>query len=123
MTRFVGIVTAILATFAAWAGEPMVDPSVYVPYSARSNPRITAKWGPNALPGINRLRKEAALKIALLKTCNGISTSQLSEQRSVTPDKWIVVVACRNGMQFYVAREDIAPGSRTMTLPADGRAV
>lgn len=120
MTRLVGMVVAILSISVAWAGGGEVDPSVYVPYTPRSNPRITAKWGPDALPGINRLRKEAALKVARFKACNGISTSELSEPRSVIPDTWIVVVACRNGRKFYVSRDDVANGARPMIVPEGG---
>lgn len=123
MTRSMITVAAFLWASCAWAGDAKVDPSAYVPYTARANPRITTKWGAEALPKINRLRKEAAHKVARFKTCNGISTSELSEQRSAAPDTWIVVVACRNGMKFYVAREDIAPGNQTMAVPALGRSV
>lgn len=118
--RLVGIVIAILPTVVAWAGGAEVDPSVHVPYTPRSNPRITAKWGPDALAGINRLRREAAMKVAKFEACNGISTSQLSESRSVTPDTWIVVVACRNGRKFYVSRDDVANGARSMIVPEAG---
>lgn len=59
MLRPAGTMVAIPWAAGAWAGGPKVDPSVYVPYTPRSSPRITAKWGPDALPGINRLRKEA----------------------------------------------------------------
>lgn len=117
MTRLMGIAVALLSTSAAWAGGAEVDPSVHVLYTPRSNPRITAKWGPDALAGINRLRKEAALKVARFKECDGISTSQLSEPRSVPPDTWIVVVACRNGRKFYVSRDDVANGARSMIAP------
>ncbi|GJD29234.1 hypothetical protein PMNALOAF_0466 [Methylobacterium adhaesivum] len=121
MMRSISMVAAFLWASCAWAGDAKVDPSTYVPYTARSNPRNTAKWGAEALPGINRLRKEAAHKVARFKACNGISTSELSEQRSAAPDKWIVVVTCRNGMKFYVAREDISNGNQTMAAPMLGR--
>ncbi len=118
--RLAGMVVAILSTSVAWAGGGEVDPSVYVPYTPRSNPRITAKWGPDALSGINRLRKEAALEVARFSECDEISTSQLSEARSVPPKTWIVVVACRNGRKFYVSRDDVANGARSMMVPKGG---
>lgn len=121
MTRSMCTVAALLWASCAWAGDAKVDPGTYVPYTARSSPRITSKWGAEALPGINHLRKEAAHKVARFKACNGISTSELSEQRSAAPDRWIVVVTCRNGMKFYVAREDIAQGKQTMAAPISGR--
>ena len=111
MKRSVGTVVAILWASCAWADDTRVDPSVYVPYTARSNPRITEKWGSKALPGINHLRKDAALKIVRYEACNGISTSQLSNRRSVAPDTWIVIVVCRNGRRFYVSQEYVATGN------------
>lgn len=121
MTRYASILFVVLLAPGAWANDATVDPSTYVPLTARSSPRITAKWGAKALPGINQLRKAAAHKVVRFKSCNGISTSELSEQRSAAPDKWVVVVTCRNGMKFYVAREDIANGNQTLAVPAPGR--
>lgn len=121
MMRLVSTVVTILWASGAWAGDVKVDPSVYVPYTERSSPRIASEWGPDALKGINRLRKQSAQKVVRFKACNGISTSQLSVSRSVVPDTWVVIVVCRNGRRFYVSRKDVATRDQTWIIPMDDR--
>lgn len=83
--RLVGTVVTILWGSGAWAGYTTVDPGVYVPYTERSSPRIAAEWSPDGLKAINRLRKQASLKVVRFEACDGISTSHLSVRRSIAP--------------------------------------
>ena len=57
-------VMPFVSAMPVWAQSKGVDPFVYAPYSATANPRLTAKWGADALFEINLLRKDAALKVA-----------------------------------------------------------
>ena len=113
-------VAAILLSLSvapAWPQSKPVDPYSYAPYSATANPRITAKFGADALPAINVLRKAAALKIARDPTCNRVSTSELSDSRSAKPDAWVFVVDCDNGRRFFVTKAELEKDSS----PEDGR--
>ena len=96
-----------LSATSVWAQSKGVDPFVYVPYSAVANPRIASKWGADALPEINLLRRDAAFKIARHPDCNRVSTSELSDSRSAKPDKWVIVVDCDNGRRFFVTKPDL----------------
>ncbi|GJE16130.1 hypothetical protein [Methylobacterium marchantiae] len=102
-----GVLISFLSCKTVSAQSKDVDPFAYAPYSAIANPRIAAKWGADALPAINLLRKDAALKIARHADCNRVSTSELSESRSAKPDNWVIVVDCDNGRRFYVTKSEI----------------
>lgn len=101
------VIISLLLAVPGWSQSKAVDPFSYAPYSARANPRITAKWGTDVLPAINTLRKDAALKIARHPDCNRVSTSELSESRSAKPDAWVIVVDCDNGRRFFVTKPDL----------------
>lgn len=107
----VGAILLLLSAAPAWPQSKPVDPYSYSPYSATANPRITAKFGADALPAINVLRKAAALKIARDPTCNRVSTSELSESRSAKPDAWVIVVDCDNGRRFFVTKPELEKDS------------
>ena len=98
------------------AHEAGRDPSALAPYDAKSYPKTYATWGAKGVKKIETYRGLAAKSVSANLGCDFIEAVDLSDNRSVPPNKIVIFVDCRNGARFYLSSVELDAGSRAKSI-------
>jgi hypothetical protein len=103
---------AVVAVIAAPPAHPQtpipVDPGLFAPDDAHSDPDLFAQWGAAGIAEVNKLRKDAALAVSRNPQCGTVQVVELWRDSDYkAPKPFRVWIDCDPGGRFYVTEADL----------------
>lgn len=107
LLRGAGSSTTSLPPQIAAPRETAIGPEPSSPYVRKDEPEMFKRWGSAGVARINRLRIDAAEKVAKSGKCDRVESADLDDRRSASKREPIVYVDCSDQRRFILTAADL----------------
>lgn len=93
------------------------------PYTQSGYPKTFKKWGKKGVARIEEVRKLAAMVASKSRSCDQVEIVELSDNRSVPPDRIVIFIDCKNGARLYVTEAEARAGATVRSQAEKGATI